>query len=576
MTVNVPPSYARNINEWIDANAHIGEYTYEVDLEARAVWDSVYERLREELWNSEEVTDLQRRSLWSAELRQAVDARRNLYERKRVDFNVDAFLEEVLAFCRRFPRPIDGRGEAYLWDIGSVLYMALGRFDTLALSGDERIAFARQLSELESQAAVFFGTDITANNGDYTFHSLHRYHKRAEETSGELVDDTVRSSPSISLASIAYALPFYPGVHQPQSRGSRAAFYADTYLYGIRFLHMGDQYWGKMTDQDRVQWLRMSGAYSGRPLFYPESFSRYLWVSGQEREKAWLFDRKAADHWHSTAVRRGQQLVQSAEISVNERIVVETFLSYREFSYARTLWKYANDNSISLRYLNRVKVLGTLLRTSPANTELAEVVAAGLSRVERYQSELGLSDEQRRDFFLEFQGLDAPEVARTLAAVLGSRTLVRGDAVSIEAKSLVGEPFDTRSLAGQVVLIDHWDTNCGPCIAAMPGLHDVYQRYKERGVEVVSIAYDGTSQRARVDRIKEENGLTWITLDGEGLWPAISAQYRYRGVPQYMLLDREGRWYAGTEEMGNGDNFEALLNEILAVEETEKEAATIH
>lgn len=43
-----------------------------------------------------------------------------------------------------------------------------------------------------------------------------------------------------------------------------------------------------------------------------------------------------------------------------------------------------------------------------------------------------------------------------------------------------------------------------------------------------------------------------------------------------MLLDREGRWYAGTEEMGNGAYFEALLNEILAVEAAELGAAQTH
>lgn len=77
-------------------------------------------------------------------------------------------------------------------------------------------------------------------------------------------------------------------------------------------------------------------------------------------------------------------------------------------------------------------------------------------------------------------------------------------------------------------------------------------------------------------RIDRELGLTWTTLNGEGQWEEISEKYGYVGFPQYMLLNRDGTLYAGTGEVDMGRNLEALLDEMLAAEVTEKKAATIH
>ena len=43
-----------------------------------------------------------------------------------------------------------------------------------------------------------------------------------------------------------------------------------------------------------------------------------------------------------------------------------------------------------------------------------------------------------------------------------------------------------------------------------------------------------------------------------------------------MLLNRDGTLYAGTGEVDMGRNLEALLEEMLADEAAEKEAAVVH
>lgn len=210
-------------------------------------------------------------------------------------------------------------------------------------------------------------------------------------------------------------------------------------------------------------------------------------------------------------------------------------------------------------------------------TEYGDVAATlMLSQIiVRDQVQYGLGDEELVAFIEPMLSYNSPELsdlAHGAINLLKARQLP----VEIAAHTLKGEKFTLSELLGQIVLVDHWATTCASCIEAMPLLHDIYERNKDSGFEVISIAYDGTSNRKLVERIEKELGLTWLTVDGEGQWEEISKKYGYQGFPQYMLLNRDGTLYAGTGEVDMGRNLEALLEEMLAVEAAEKEASTVH
>jgi len=42
-------------------------------------------------------------------------------------------------------------------------------------------------------------------------------------------------------------------------------------------------------------------------------------------------------------------------------------------------------------------------------------------------------------------------------------------------------------------MIDFWVTWCGPCKAEMPVLHKVYEKFKDKGFEILSISFDQTA-----------------------------------------------------------------------------------
>ena len=570
MTVNAPPSYAADPFQWVAANENLGPDKYAIDRAALSEWNRVYQELRTEFWNAPEVTEQQRRSIWSAELRQQMLELRRASREERRAFDVDSYLAQIQEFSLRFDAPVDEGSETYYWDFGVFLRLALGRQDTLGLDHVARRQFAEKLASLDSEAAQMFGKDVLARNGHFTFHSFYSAHKRYENLIEAEDLHRVFSATDLSetvLDAMHYAIPLYPGLHQGRTEaGDATSLFADTYRDGLRFLHMGNLYWNSMTQEERLHWVQRAH-YQGRPFFFPENLSSYLWTSHKEGTADLTLDADSLHHWSAVVERRANQLIRSDAISDEEKRRLQVLLSGLSFRDARLLWKYQGDRtgSDALKF----ETLGLLdALAQPSNqSALLEGVNSHLSRIYRYRDDLGLSETEVRAIAAEFNEVQDSTIQNTIASILSSVELEPGVEISMQVPTLDGEgDLDVAELRGNIVLIDHWDTNCAPCIAAFPQIHAIYQEYQSQGFEVVSIAYDGNSQRENVKRIKTRMGLTWETLNGEGLWPAIAARYGYTGVPQYMLLDRKGRWIAGTTEMGNGANLRALLDEMLANE----------
>ena len=190
-----------------------------------------------------------------------------------------------------------------------------------------------------------------------------------------------------------------------------------------------------------------------------------------------------------------------------------------------------------------------------------------LSRISRSGvRSLGMSEEQVESILHEFAEYAEPDFSRVLET-FNRRAALKETPFELRAQTMDGEAFDISDLRGQIVLVDHWNTGCVPCIEAMPGINETYEKYRDRGFVVVSLAYDGTSKRKRVLRIKEELELDeWISVNAESVREEMYQRYDIWTFPQYMLLDRDGTLYADTDQVNLGRNLSALLDEMLEKE----------
>ena len=128
---------------------------------------------------------------------------------------------------------------------------------------------------------------------------------------------------------------------------------------------------------------------------------------------------------------------------------------------------------------------------------------------------------------------------------------------------LNGEPAELGNYRNQYVLLNFWATWCPPCVAEMPALEQLFQRYRERGFVVVAVSSD-VEGRSIVQPFIENLGVTFpVLLDPDG---KVSATYGAKSLPVSFLLDRNGRVVAaaeGAREWYSESAIEALDEIIL-------------
>ena len=127
---------------------------------------------------------------------------------------------------------------------------------------------------------------------------------------------------------------------------------------------------------------------------------------------------------------------------------------------------------------------------------------------------------------------------------------VEGDKVVFQLPDLDGEmiPSSDQRFEGKVVLIDLWATWCPPCRTEIPTLIDLQEKYGQKGLVIVGIAFedgdDDATRRAKLEQFATGEGLNYLVLDGgrpEDMHSAVPTVRRLKGLPVEILVDRTGR-----------------------------------
>lgn len=123
-----------------------------------------------------------------------------------------------------------------------------------------------------------------------------------------------------------------------------------------------------------------------------------------------------------------------------------------------------------------------------------------------------------------------------------------------------GVSFSLRDYRGKVVLIDFWATWCGPCIQEMPNVIRAYQKYHDKGFEIIGISLD--SDMRTLQNFLDANEIEWRqACDGKGWKGDIVQQYGVDGIPATFLVDAEGNLIASNLR---GSALDRKLGEIFS------------
>lgn len=105
-------------------------------------------------------------------------------------------------------------------------------------------------------------------------------------------------------------------------------------------------------------------------------------------------------------------------------------------------------------------------------------------------------------------------------------------------KDLQGRKFKLSEQRGKPVVLVFGATWCPSCREEIPHLKEIYANYTRKGVVMVNIDID--EPQAQVVRFAEKYKLPYRVLVDERA--QVARSYHVRGVPSYILLDKEGRF----------------------------------
>lgn len=91
---------------------------------------------------------------------------------------------------------------------------------------------------------------------------------------------------------------------------------------------------------------------------------------------------------------------------------------------------------------------------------------------------------------------------------------------------------------GTYVLVDFWSPWCGPCRREIPNIQQVYEQYKDKGLQVLSLAVWERDPQSHTIETAAELGMDWLHINNCGQIPTDI--YGVEGIPHLMLIGPDG------------------------------------
>ncbi len=130
---------------------------------------------------------------------------------------------------------------------------------------------------------------------------------------------------------------------------------------------------------------------------------------------------------------------------------------------------------------------------------------------------------------------------------------------NITLPDLSGKQVSFSDFKGKVVILDFWATWCGPCVAEIPHFKTLYEKYHDRGLEIVGVSVDVNAAKV-VPPFVEEHEIPYTILLGNA---GLQRKFNLRGLPTTYVIDRKGRVVEKLLGYRGIEVFEKLVEPLL-------------
>lgn len=172
-----------------------------------------------------------------------------------------------------------------------------------------------------------------------------------------------------------------------------------------------------------------------------------------------------------------------------------------------------------------------------------------------YESDYEAGLDQLNAAITQF-GLDenyAKEFAKRRASAKGAPF-----PTDVTLTDINGNTMDIAIFKGSYVYIDLWASWCVPCCREVPHLQKLEKELKNPNVKFLSVSID-TNAEAWKKKLKDLNmhGHQWLNQDN-----SLGNAYNVRGIPYFLIIDKEGRLYMPNAPRPSHPELRTLLENL--------------
>lgn len=108
-----------------------------------------------------------------------------------------------------------------------------------------------------------------------------------------------------------------------------------------------------------------------------------------------------------------------------------------------------------------------------------------------------------------------------------------------------GKTISLNDIKGKATIIDFWAAWCGPCRRENPNVVKVYEKFHDKGLEIISVSLDGKSNqkepKAAWLKAIDKDQLNWHHVSSLNYFNDPTVQlYNVRAIPATFILDENG------------------------------------
>ncbi len=124
-----------------------------------------------------------------------------------------------------------------------------------------------------------------------------------------------------------------------------------------------------------------------------------------------------------------------------------------------------------------------------------------------------------------------------------------------------GKQISLNQIKGKATIIDFWAAWCGPCRKENPNVVKVYNKYHDKGLEIIGVSLDRQGQKDKWLKAIEDDKLTWHHVSNLNYFnDPVARQYNIQAIPATFILDADGKIVAKNLR---GQALEDKIAEIL-------------